>query len=69
MRYCKVLVLLLCFWSVSSTLLAQDTRRRVRLQTDRGDIVIALSDETPQHRDNFLRLAGEGYYDGLLFHR
>ena len=69
MRCCKVLVLLLCFWSVSSTLLAQDTRRRVRQQTDRGDIVIALSDETPQHRDNFLRLAGEGYYDGLLFHR
>ena len=34
-----------------------------------GDIVVRLYDETPIHRDNFLKLAKEGYYDGTLFHR
>ena len=34
-----------------------------------GDIVVRLYDETPIHRDNFVKLAKEGYYDGTLFHR
>ncbi len=34
-----------------------------------GAVRIALSDLTPMHRDNFLRLAQEGFYDGVLFHR
>lgn len=34
-----------------------------------GDIVVRLYDETPIHRDNFIKLAKEGYYDGTLFHR
>jgi len=34
-----------------------------------GDIIVRLYDETPIHRDNFLKLAKEGYYDGTLFHR
>ena len=34
-----------------------------------GDITVRLYDETPLHRDNFIRLATEGYYDGTLFHR
>ena len=34
-----------------------------------GDIVVRLYDETPLHRDNFVKLAKEGYYDGTLFHR
>ncbi len=34
-----------------------------------GNIRIALSDLTPLHRDNFLRLSEEGFYDGVLFHR
>ena len=34
-----------------------------------GDIRVRLYDETPLHRDNFLRLVREGYYDGTLFHR
>jgi peptidyl-prolyl cis-trans isomerase B (cyclophilin B) len=32
-------------------------------------MTLKLSDETPQHRDNFIKLAEEGYYDGLIFHR
>lgn len=34
-----------------------------------GDIIVRLYDETPKHRDNFIKLASEGYYNGTLFHR
>ncbi|MDE6695444.1 MAG: peptidylprolyl isomerase [Muribaculaceae bacterium] len=37
--------------------------------TTAGDIKIRLYDDTPLHRDNFLKLAKEGFYDGVLFHR
>lgn len=46
-----------------------DSCTRVRLQTSEGDIVVALYNDTPRHRDNFIKLVSEGYYDGLLFHR
>ena len=42
---------------------------KVKIQTMLGDIVVRLYDETPLHRDNFIKLAKEGYYDGTLFHR
>lgn len=42
---------------------------KVLIQTTEGDITVRLYDQTPQHRDNFLKLAAEGYYDGTLFHR
>ena len=34
-----------------------------------GDITVRLYDETPLHRDNFLKLASEGFFNGTLFHR
>ena len=42
---------------------------KVKIQTMLGDIIVRLYDETPLHRDNFVKLAKEGYYDGTLFHR
>lgn len=42
---------------------------RLKIKTTEGDILVKLYDETPQHRDNFIKLATEGYYDGMLFHR
>jgi cyclophilin family peptidyl-prolyl cis-trans isomerase len=39
------------------------------IKTSMGDIAIALNDDTPQHRDNFVKLVKEGYYDGIRFHR
>ena len=42
---------------------------KVRISTSLGDITVRLYDETPAHRDNFLKLAREGFYDGTLFHR
>lgn len=41
----------------------------IEITTDFGVMMAELYDATPQHRDNFLKLAGEGFYDGLLFHR
>lgn len=41
----------------------------VDITTDYGVVRIKLYDETPKHRDNFLKLVKEGFYDGLLFHR
>lgn len=42
---------------------------RVEISTDMGTIVCKLYNETPLHRDNFLKLARTGFYDSLLFHR
>jgi peptidyl-prolyl cis-trans isomerase B (cyclophilin B) len=41
----------------------------VEMTTPFGVMVIQLSDETPLHRDNFVKLVEEGFYDSLLFHR
>ncbi len=42
---------------------------KVKITTTLGNITVRLYDETPLHRDNFLKLAKEGYYNGTLFHR
>ena len=42
---------------------------KIKITTSYGDIVVKLYDETPLHRDNILKLASEGFYDGTLFHR
>src|SRR5258706_12497773 len=52
-----------------STLRKKDRKRDVLLQTSMGDMVIRLSDSTPLHRDNFLKLVKVGFYDSVLFHR
>ncbi|NMF34283.1 peptidylprolyl isomerase [Flammeovirga yaeyamensis] len=39
------------------------------VSTDFGEIVFLLSDKTPEHKENFIKLAKEGFYDGTIFHR
>lgn len=46
-----------------------DKRTFAVIETEFGDMKAVLYDETPKHRDNFIKLAKEGYYDSLLFHR
>ena len=41
----------------------------VDIQTTAGDIQVRLFGDTPRHRDNFVKLVNEGYYNGVLFHR
>ena len=43
--------------------------RLVEITTNFGVMVAKLYNETPQHRDNFIKLVKEGFYDSLLFHR
>lgn len=61
--------LLLMILATLGTTARADNRTRIVFHTDKGDIRIALYDETPRHRDNIVKLVGEGFYDGLLFHR
>ena len=42
---------------------------KVLLETSLGNITIKLYDETPKHRDNFIKLVNDGFYEGVLFHR
>lgn len=46
-----------------------DELTKVVFKTSMGDITIALYDNTPLHKENFLKLVKENYYDGILFHR
>lgn len=41
----------------------------IRFETNKGDIKVKLYNETPQHRDNMIKLVKEGFYNGTLFHR
>ena len=54
-----------------STISTNTTLRimQVKIHTTMGDITVRLYDETPLHRDNFVKLVQEGYYNGTLFHR
>lgn len=56
-----------CAWV---TLYAQNNENtQVKIETTHGDITLQLYDETPQHKENFIKLIEEGFYDSLLFHR
>ncbi|MEZ4886906.1 MAG: peptidylprolyl isomerase [Chitinophagales bacterium] len=46
-----------------------EAMKKVKISTDFGDMTVALYNRTPQHRDNFLKLAKEGFFNDLLFHR
>ena len=48
---------------------AQDKDYVVTFKTEMGDMVAILYDETPRHKENFIKLAKDGFYDSLLFHR
>ena len=72
----KIFLLLLLFFIAivsfsqkDSTVTKKERKRNVLLQTSMGDIIIRLSDSTPLHRDNFLKLVKVGFYDSILFHR
>src|SRR4051794_25674572 len=43
--------------------------RLVEIKTDSGTMVVKLYDSTPLHRDNFIKLVQQKFYDSLLFHR
>ncbi len=71
----KRLKLLFCFLFFADCLLptadcsAQTPEKIVLIETTYGNIKVKLYNETPLHRDNFLKLVGSHFYDSLLFHR
>ena len=48
---------------------SQDNETKFLIKTGFGEITIRLFDETPQHKNNFIKLVNEGFYNDLLFHR
>lgn len=64
-----LLIGIFCFGQKDSAVTKKDRKKDVLLQTNYGDIVVRLSDSTPLHRDNFLKLVKTHYYDSVLFHR
>lgn len=56
---------LLLSWGV----FAQEKETLAEIETSLGTMVVKLYNDTPRHRDNFIRLAKEGHYDGTLFYR
>lgn len=65
----KKLLYLLFFLGALSSYAAKPKNQYVKIATSKGECIIKLYNETPLHRDNFLKLAKEGYYNGVLFHR
>ncbi|MFD0940373.1 peptidylprolyl isomerase [Pedobacter boryungensis] len=60
------LFLSLCFIQAFG---AKPKNQYVKISTSKGEVIIKLYNETPLHRDNFLKLAKNGTYNGTLFHR
>jgi len=58
-------LMLLCH----ATFAAKPKYQYVKISTSKGECIVRLYNETPLHRDNFLKLAKEGYYNGTIFHR
>lgn len=65
MRKYFTLLLMLCI----SAVFAKPKHDFVRIKTNKGECIIMLYNQTPKHRDNFLKLTKEGFYNGTLFHR
>lgn len=53
----------------AALVLAKPKHDFVRITTSKGECIIMLYNQTPKHRDNFLKLSKEGFYNGTLFHR
>ena len=76
-RNLVILLTVLAFGAIASCKLGQknnsdmenEKETMLKIETTLGDIKVKLYNETPKHRDNFIKLAKEGIYNGTLFHR
>lgn len=66
MKLIYTLLLAFCF---STVFAAKPAHQYVKIKTTAGECIIMLYNETPQHRDNFVKLVKSGFYNGVLFHR
>jgi len=64
-----LIVLTITLTSFNKLPLKGNKDTKVLISTMYGDITIKLYNDTPKHRDNFIKLVKEGFYNGTLFHR
>lgn len=65
----KILLVITGFLLMFSACTSDKGPKQFVVETDLGNMTFELFDETPGHRDNFIKLAEAGFYDGTLFHR
>jgi cyclophilin family peptidyl-prolyl cis-trans isomerase len=65
----RIALVLTVFMTLTMLSENQAQTTKVKMKTSMGDVTLALYDDTPIHRDNFIKLVNEKFYDGLLFHR
>ena len=65
----KIIIIILFITTMEACSTVKNTESRVRMETTYGVITVKLYNETPLHRDNFLKLVNNGFYNGVLFHR
>jgi len=65
----KSIAALLLLFTFSAAFAGGPVNQYVRIKTAYGECIIRLYNETPKHRDNFIKLAKQGFYNGTLFHR
>jgi cyclophilin family peptidyl-prolyl cis-trans isomerase len=58
-----------CSPRLSKPVSKRDIGKDIEMVTDRGTMILRLSDSTPLHRDSFIRLVKSGFYNGITFHR
>lgn len=65
----SIAVIVMLFMSISGFSQKAKKQTKVLISTEYGDMTLLLYNETPRHRDNFIKLVKSGFYDGTLFHR
>lgn len=72
-RFAIVFILIIALYGcnpwIADGVRKRDIKRDVELVTDKGPIIFRLYDETPLHRNNFLKLVNQSFYDSIIFHR
>jgi len=61
--------LLIIVFTISTAFAGGPKNQYVRIKTSYGECIIRLYNQTPKHRDNFIKLVKQGFYNGTLFHR
>jgi cyclophilin family peptidyl-prolyl cis-trans isomerase len=65
----KLLTLSFLMVAITTAFAKPPKNQYIRIKTSYGQCIIRLYNETPQHRDNFIKLAKKGFFNGTLFHR
>lgn len=64
-----IFMLVACSGNQSTAIGKNEKEQKVLIETNYGNMVVLLFNETPKHRDNFIKLVNDGFYNDLLFHR